>query len=465
MLDRASLLAALPLPGPDTGPLVAAADRPAATNKQPVKLAQGSTTRGKKKKKGGKWRAPSRRNQVAQQKLSKMEYTARLSTTQQVSNINNLSAVRQQEAQAQGMAFHPVKRSELSVGMMRPVWMKDALVLARRVSSRGTDYVQGCWLDWPALRDDLLDDVVELLPGARLVRLVEEDSQGRTRRLASLPVTLVPGSVEPLDLEGLSPIQISLLIAWGCILLAALAVFVLLRGAVVLSERRGAFVSAVTHELRTPLTTFRMYTEMLADGMVPDEEKRVRYLKTLHAEADRLDHLVQNVLAYARLERTRKGVEIQEVTLGEILDRNRERLAERASQAGMQLEVEPDESLLAQSLRVDVPALERILFNLVDNASKYAASAEDKRIHLQAERLPDRLVLRVRDHGQGIQPDVARRLFRPFSKSAKDAAESAPGVGLGLALSRRLAQKMGGQLILDETVSDGACFELVLPLA
>ena len=75
-----------------------------------------------------------------------------------------------------------------------------------------------------------------------------------------------------------------------------------------LSERRGAFVSAVTHELRTPLTTLRMYTEMLADGMVPDEPRRRSYLQTLRAEADRLGHLVENVLAYSRLERNRRGL-------------------------------------------------------------------------------------------------------------------------------------------------------------
>jgi signal transduction histidine kinase len=60
---------------------------------------------------------------------------------------------------------------------------------------------------------------------------------------------------------------------------------------------------------------------------------------------------------------------------------------------------------------------------------------------------------------------VARRLFKPFAKSAEEAAVSAPGVGLGLALSRRLARAMGGELILDPAVKDGACFVLRLPLA
>lgn len=113
----------------------------------------------------------------------------------------------------------------------------------------------------------------------------------------------------------------SLLIAWACVLLGAAAVVLLLRGAVTLSERRGAFVSAVTHELRTPLTTFRLYAEMLAEGMVADENKRAGYFSRLREQADRLSHLVENVLAYARLARGRSDCRPQILTLGELIGR------------------------------------------------------------------------------------------------------------------------------------------------
>ncbi len=72
--------------------------------------------------------------------------------------------------------------------------------------------------------------------------------------------------------------MLSLAAAWACVTVAAAAVAVLLWGVMRLSERRAAFVSAVTHELRTPLTTFQMYAEMLAEGMVPDVEQQHRYL-------------------------------------------------------------------------------------------------------------------------------------------------------------------------------------------
>jgi signal transduction histidine kinase len=249
------------------------------------------------------------------------------------------------------------------------------------------------------------------------------------------------------------------------VLVAGLAIALLLRGTLSLSERRAAFVSAVTHELRTPLTTFKMYSEMLAEGMVPDENKRQEYLSTLCAEASRLNHLVENVLAYARLERGSARRRVETVTVRELIDRVRPRLVQRVDQAGMRLQEDVPASASAMVVRVDVGAVEQILFNLVDNACKYAASSETEPIvHLEA--LPERsqfTLLRVRDHGRGISAEAAKRLFQPFSKSADEAAHSAPGVGLGLALCRRLARSLGGHLRFNPSVPGGACFELRLP--
>jgi K+-sensing histidine kinase KdpD len=132
----------------------------------------------------------------------------------------------------------------------------------------------------------------------------------------------------------------------------------------------------------------------------------------------------------------------------------------------MSVVVDSDEKALGTVVHVDASAVEQILFNLVDNACKYAApTATEKIIHLEA--LPDHkfAMLRVRDHGQGISAEGAKRLFQPFGKSAHEAAHTAPGVGLGLALCRRLSRSMGGDLRLDTLVKNGACFVLTLPVS
>ena len=363
--------------------------------------------------------------------------------------------------------------------LMKPFWVDDHLILARRVRIGRLDYIQGCLLNWPSIEQALLMAIEDLLPDARL-QPVAEDSAEESRRLAALPVRLVPGrSIQHEASLGrpvpgaslaeadrlLSPIRLSLLVAWGCVLLAAVAVAVLLAGVIRLSERRAAFVSAVTHELRTPLTTFHVYTEMLAEGMVPDPDRQQEYLSTLRSEASRLSHLVENVLAYARLERGRADGRLECLALGGLLEPIQARLADRARQDGMEIVIDRDEEALSTVVRANPSAVEQILLNLVDNAGKYAGAAPDKRIHLSFRPTDGAIELRVRDHGPGISGTASRRLFRSFSKSAHEAANSAPGVGLGLALSRRLARDMGARLRLDKTVTDGACFVLTLPVS
>lgn len=349
--------------------------------------------------------------------------------------------------------------------IMRPLWVSNLLILARDVRIGDQNYVQGAWLDWQAIRKELLIGIRDLLPEAELVPADLNTEKDVSRLMAALPVRLVPGTPAALLPLIASPLRLPLTIAWVCVVLAGAAVAVLLLGAVSLSERRGAFVSAVTHELRTPLTTFRIYSEMLSEGMVQDAEKQQRYLQTLTAEGSRLSHLVENVLSYARLERGRTRGQIERVTVGGLVARIQERLEQRAQQAEMVLVVGVDEATAGVVLETDMSGVEQVLFNLVDNACKYAGRAEDRRIHLNAMAVEGWVRLRVCDHGPGIVLSERRRLFQAFRKSAKHAAESAPGVGLGLALSRRLARQLGGDLRIDAHAEDGACFEFVLKVA
>jgi signal transduction histidine kinase len=107
--------------------------------------------------------------------------------------------------------------------------------------------------------------------------------------------------------------------------------------------------------------------------------------------------------------------------------------------------------------------VEQILFNLVDNAAKYARDAVDRRIHVEASRSGRCVQFVVRDHGPGIDAKPWSRRMRPFRKSAQESAESAPGVGLGLALCRRLARQLGGRLEISSANGGGANVALILP--
>jgi signal transduction histidine kinase len=412
------------------------------------------------------------RDQPAQQAVrNKAEWQARYQ--------GQRAAVNAQNAPDEQSPSQAVKQGE-----MKALWVGKQLLLARRVTVGGQEYLQGCWLDWDAIRGWLLPMLADLLPGADLTAAAGDAADAATRpdspipatprgwrTLANLPVRLAPGPLDAAAARAPSVLWVSLAIAWGCVVLAAGVAGRVLQRALSLSERRGAFVSAVTHEMRTPLTTFRLYTEMLSEGMVSDEAKRAQYLSVLRTESERLGHLVENVLAYARLEGPRAGANPQTVRLSEVVAKAEGQLARRAAQGGMELAVEgpspgaADGPAADPRIRADTSAVEQVLMNLVDNACKYASRATDRRIHLRARLADGHAELAVADHGPGVPPGDLGRLFQAFSKSAHQAAASAPGIGLGLALSRRLARDMGGDLRLENAPGDGACFVLTLPLA
>jgi len=351
--------------------------------------------------------------------------------------------------------------TELGGALMTPLWIDGELLLARRIAVNGHDYFQGCLLDWPAIKAGLLATVNDLFPEADLRPVLLGAPVDQARMLASLPLCLVPGPPAAGGPELPSPIRWILPAAWACVLLAGGAVATLLASVIRLGQRRADFVSAVTHELRTPLTTFHMYTEMLSEGMVPDPQQQREYFSTLRAEASRLSHLVENVLAFARLERRRVN-DLEPTTVASLLA-CRDRLADRARHSGMELLVEVADDLLARVVRANPSVVEQILFNLVDNACKYASSGDGKQVRIVAEPCPGGVRLKIIDRGPGLPRSVARKLYRPFSKSAKEAASSAPGIGLGLALSKRLARDMGGRLTNDPSTIRGTTFVLFLP--
>lgn len=308
------------------------------------------------------------------------------------------------------------------------------------------------------LREQLLAEVRDLLPDARLLPVEDDGPNDEGLELATVPARLEAAAPRMAGVGGMSPVRWALLLGWLAAGLAVLAVGHTVRASLALSERRSRFASSVTHELRTPLTTFRMYSEMLADGMV-DEGRRQEYLDTLREESDRLSRLVENVLSYSRLEEGRMPLRAQRSTVGELLESLRPTLARRASDAGMSLVLSAEDAS-EREVETDATAVGQVLFNLVDNAAKYAAGAADARIELGAVFRDGHLVLSVRDHGPGVTPEAQRTIFEAFERRAPDAV---PGVGLGLALSRALARELGGELSLDRSCRDGCRFEFKLP--
>ncbi|MBB5352489.1 signal transduction histidine kinase [Haloferula luteola] len=327
-------------------------------------------------------------------------------------------------------------------GAFQPVWVEGDAFLLRAVGESGRVVaIEGVWLDVEAFRKLLLGEIQELLPDATLEPSTPGANDEMT--LASFPWRLIPGESPVAESSLRAPVQRSLTAGWVAVVVALLAGGFLIGGISQLSERRATFVSAVTHELRTPLTTFRLYSEMLAGGWVRDPDRQNLYYETMKREADRLSHLVENVLGFSRIERRCGSPELEAIDLVEFLETQREGLEGRLKGSGL--------SLVMHLKKVDWglghrASMEHLLFNLVDNAAKYAVPSDPPEVVISLSQEGTKVALCVADHGPGVPARDRRRVFRAFHKSAAEAAGSRPGVGLGLALSRRLAKGMGGSL-------------------
>lgn len=350
-----------------------------------------------------------------------------------------------------------------------PASGRDELLYTRSVRVGGEEIVQGFWVDWPGLRQLVLEDVADLLAQAELVPL-PIDAQATGSRLASVPARLratmpevvrASWSTTAWSPANWSPTRWTLALTWAAVLIAIASIGIVLRKAIELGERRGRFVSAVTHELRTPMTTFKLYTQMLAGGMVTDEGRKQQYIRTLDAEASRLGRIVENVLEFARLNRPGRE-RAGPVAISELIEQCATSLAEIATQADMDLKIDVDAAGDAHA-GISADTFERIVRNLVENAARYASDASDRRIELRARGVSGVVRITVRDYGPGIAAADRKRIFKPFSRARADEDGPAGGLGLGLSLSRGLAERAGGSLALVEVDGPGACFELTLP--
>jgi signal transduction histidine kinase len=226
-------------------------------------------------------------------------------------------------------------------------------------------------------------------------------------------------------------------------------------------QSKSAFLNLAAHELRTPLAVIKGYLSLLEDGTYPvPDETREEAVGTLLAKAQELESLVEALLTTARLEggtlpRTPGELDVCQAVQDAVV-----RIRPRARLEGARIELRlPEEDLLT---RADRSHVARILDNLLNNALTY--SSRPARITMEV-RAGDPIELAVRDHGLGIPADQHQRVFERFHRIERSASGYVPGLGLGLAISRELAQVNGGALVLEESVPGaGSVFVLRLPV-
>jgi signal transduction histidine kinase len=230
---------------------------------------------------------------------------------------------------------------------------------------------------------------------------------------------------------------------------------------------KGRFLATVSHELRTPLTALTGYEELLADEVIgPLTEAQTDVLERMRSVTHHLTVMIEEVLAYSSIEAGHEVLRPSEFLAGDLVRAALAIVEPLARQKKLRLVCDiPDEPIRLTS---DIDKVRQIIVNLVGNAVKFTDQGE-VRIVLSVSAIGSdssgarrEVRFTVRDTGIGISSDDLGRLFQPFAQVDTGLTRRHGGTGLGLYISQRLAQLLGGRLEVESERGKGSAFTLVL---
>jgi signal transduction histidine kinase len=227
------------------------------------------------------------------------------------------------------------------------------------------------------------------------------------------------------------------------------------------SRLKSAFLANVSHELRTPLNAILALSEMMKDGIAGDlTEEQHAHVTMIHRSGSGLLRLINDVLDLSKIEAGRMELDLGPCDILDDLRRAAIEMQPLAAAKGLDLRIRIDRG---RRVRLDTDRVRQILVNLLGNAIKFT---ERGYVEVDARIDPDRgeLQLSVRDTGIGIAPEDLRSIFQEFQQADNSPSRRFGGTGLGLTISHRLAEMMGGTIVVESVLGRGSHFRTVLPV-
>jgi len=232
------------------------------------------------------------------------------------------------------------------------------------------------------------------------------------------------------------------------------------------SQAKSEFLSRVSHELRTPLNAVIGFAQLL----LHDANSRMAAGQRLHVEyilraGEHLLEMINDILDLTRIESGDAGLTIEPVRIGELISQSLPMVLPQAEAMGVSVHVDAAK-VERRQIMGDERRLKQVLINILSNAVKYNRVGGKVTVHCainEGEGAGERLLLRIADTGRGLSAVQMRGLFEPFNRLGAD-RDGIEGTGLGLVITRRLIESMGGEITLDSTEGVGTTVTVHMPL-
>jgi two-component system phosphate regulon sensor histidine kinase PhoR len=227
-----------------------------------------------------------------------------------------------------------------------------------------------------------------------------------------------------------------------------------------LENMRRDFVANVSHEIKTPLTAIKGFVETLQQGKVDKAEENQRFLGIIQKHVDRLNSIIEDLLALSRIEQEdeRKEIDFRQVKIEDTFKAAIQLCRPKAEEKKIRIDLDCEKDATAI---FDPTLIEQAVVNLLDNALKY--SEPQSTVVLKSHRQNSELIISVQDHGIGIAQKHLPRLFERFYRVDKARSRNMGGTGLGLAIVKHIAQAHGGHVAVESELGEGSRFSIHVP--